>query len=77
MADIQSDTLLRARKGAFNLCLCMSGLRIIPNLLGQHEVEEHDGNDFDVECTISTRDIDIYSREALETFWTSSPHARE
>ena len=37
--------------------------------LGKHKIEEHNGNDFDVACTILGYEAEISSRKALESFW--------
>ncbi|EYC12947.1 hypothetical protein Y032_0045g1173 [Ancylostoma ceylanicum] len=40
-------------------------------LPGRHRHEEHDGNDFDVRCTILAHEPDISARKTLEAFWIS------
>ena len=40
--------------------------------LRKHRVEGHDGNDYDVKCTILAIETDISSRKALEAFWISA-----
>ena len=37
--------------------------------LGKHRREAHDGNDFDVMCTILTYEGEIFARKALEAAW--------
>ena len=40
--------------------------------LGKYRVQEHNGNDYDVKCTILALETDISSRKALEAFWISA-----
>ncbi|XGW13260.1 hypothetical protein V3C99_013695 [Haemonchus contortus] len=40
--------------------------------LGKHRVEQHDGNDFNIRCTMLAHETEILSRKALEAFWISA-----
>ena len=44
--------------------------------LGRHKAEVHDGNNFDIKCTILAQETEIAARKALEAFWISvrNPH---
>ncbi|EYB84864.1 hypothetical protein Y032_0308g2042 [Ancylostoma ceylanicum] len=44
--------------------------------LGKHRREDHDGNDFDVRCTILAHEPDISARKTLEAFWISVRNPR-
>ena len=39
--------------------------------LGRHKNDKHDGNDFEVKCTILAHEKEISARKALEAFWIS------
>ena len=40
--------------------------------VGKHRQEGHNGNDFDLMCTILIHETDITARKALEGFWISA-----
>uniref|UniRef100_A0A7I4YIV6 Mucin-22-like n=1 Tax=Haemonchus contortus TaxID=6289 RepID=A0A7I4YIV6_HAECO len=37
--------------------------------LGRHKIEEHNGNSFEIKCTILAQETEISARKALEAFW--------
>uniref|UniRef100_A0A7I4YFD5 Reverse transcriptase domain-containing protein n=1 Tax=Haemonchus contortus TaxID=6289 RepID=A0A7I4YFD5_HAECO len=37
--------------------------------LGRHKIEEHNGDNFEVKCTILAQETEISARKALEAFW--------
>ncbi|KAK6744988.1 hypothetical protein RB195_011600 [Necator americanus] len=39
--------------------------------LGSHKNDKHDGNEFEVKCTILAHEKEISARKALEAFWIS------
>ena len=56
----------------------LSGMRrnSLATALGRHKTEEHDGNNFEIKCTILAQETEISARKALEAFWISSRNPR-
>ncbi|KAK6743041.1 hypothetical protein RB195_010356 [Necator americanus] len=45
--------------------------------LGPHENDKHDGNEFEIKCTILAHEKEISARKALEAFWISPESVHE